>query len=160
MEGKSPAISVVMMGVLLMGLVFSHTPVEAKTTKSCCKSTAARECYNACHSAGAPRYVCPYICKCLIISGTKCPPAYRYLNFVPNTEIGGETNIEEAYTTSDFCKLGCVSSVCSNIMALQESTAGLVSELQESVKVVAENCNNACLDFCNKKSDTAVVAAI
>ncbi|KAI3911594.1 hypothetical protein MKW92_042869 [Papaver armeniacum] len=157
MEGKSPALSAVMVGVLLMGLFLAQTPVEAK---SCCKNTAARNCYNTCRLTGAPRPLCAQGCNCKIISGTKCPKDYPRLNSLLNTETDEETNTKEAYATSDFCKLGCTSSVCSNIMALHKSTAGLVSELEESVKKAAKSCDDACFQFCNKKSDSAAVAAI
>ncbi|KAI3927690.1 hypothetical protein MKW92_000504 [Papaver armeniacum] len=157
MEGKSPALSAVMVGVLLMGLFLAQTPVEAK---SCCKNTAARNCYNACRLPGTPRPVCAAGCNCKIISGTKCPKDYPKLNSLLNTETDEETDTKEAYATSDFCKLGCTSSVCSNIMALHKSTAGLVSEQEESVKEASESCNNACFEFCNKKSDTPDFAAI
>ncbi|KAI3962256.1 hypothetical protein MKW92_015854 [Papaver armeniacum] len=157
MEGKSPALSAVMIGVLLMGLFLAQTPVEAK---SCCKNTAARNCYNTCRLTGAPRPVCAAGCNCKIISGTKCPKDYPRLNSLLNTETDEETDTKEAYATSDFCKLGCASSVCSNIMDLHKSTAGLVSELEESVNEAAKSCDDACFQFCNKKSDSAAVAAI
>ncbi|KAI3962254.1 hypothetical protein MKW92_015852 [Papaver armeniacum] len=157
MEGKSPALSAVMIGVLLMVLFLAQTPVEAK---SCCKNTAARNCYNTCRLTGAPRPVCAAGCNCKIISGTKCPKDYPRLNSLLNTETDEETDTKEAYATSDFCKLGCASSVCSNIMDLHKSTAGLVSELEESVKEAAKSCDNACFQFCNEKSDSAAVAAI
>ncbi|KAI3861249.1 hypothetical protein MKW92_005159 [Papaver armeniacum] len=157
MEAKSPALSAVMIGVLLMGLFLAQTPVEAK---SCCKNTAARNCYNVCRLPGTPRPVCAATCDCKIISGGKCPRDYPKLNSLLNTETDEETDTKEAYATSDFCKLGCASSVCSNIMDLHKSTAGLVSELEESVKEAAKSCDNACFQFCNKKSDSAAVAAI
>ncbi|KAI3962255.1 hypothetical protein MKW92_015853, partial [Papaver armeniacum] len=82
MEAKSPALSAVMVGVLLMGLFLAQTPVEAK---SCCKNTAARNCYNTCRLTGAPRPVCAAGCNCKIISGTKCPKDYPRLNSLLNT---------------------------------------------------------------------------
>ncbi|KAI3880555.1 hypothetical protein MKX03_008820 [Papaver bracteatum] len=157
MEGKSPALSVVVIGVLLMGLVFSHTPVEAK---SCCQNTLARNCYNVCRFAGGSREACAKACNCKIITETDCPSDYPKLNSLQNTETDEETDTKEAYATSDFCKLGCASFVCSNIMAFHKSTAGLVSELEESAKEAAKSCNDACFQFCNKKSESAVVAAI
>ncbi|KAI3919630.1 hypothetical protein MKW92_035098 [Papaver armeniacum] len=156
MEGKSPALSAMMVGVLLMGLFLAQTPVEAK---SCCKNTVARNCYNACRLTGT-RILCAPVCNCKIISGTQCPSDYPKLNSLFNTETVEEANTKEAYATSEFCKLGCTSSVCSNIMALHKSTASLVSELEESVKEAAKSCDNACFQFCNKKSDSAAVAAI
>ncbi|KAI3888435.1 hypothetical protein MKW92_009557 [Papaver armeniacum] len=157
MEGKSPALSAVMIGVLLMGLFLAQTPVEAK---SCCKNTAARNCYNACRLTGAPRPVCAAGCNCKIVPELRCPKDYPTLNSLFNTETVEEANTKEAYATSEFCKLGCTSSVCSNIMALHKSTAGLVSELEESVKEAAKSCDDACFQFCNKESDSAAVAAI
>ncbi|KAI3890344.1 hypothetical protein MKW92_038582 [Papaver armeniacum] len=62
-----------------------------------------------------------------------------------------ETNIEQTYATNDFCKLGCVSSMCNKMIDFHTSAVNIKKE--------AERCNNACFKFCNKKSGTAVVAA-
>ncbi|KAI3950707.1 hypothetical protein MKW92_028014 [Papaver armeniacum] len=131
MEGKSLAtLSAVVIGVLLTGLFIAQTPVEAA-------GCSTNSCYITCMRAtlGAVA-VCASRCGCT-------PSAASV-----------ETNIEQTYATNDFCKLGCVSSMCNKIIDFHTS-AGRVSELKEE----AENCNNACFKFCNKKSGTAVVAA-
>ncbi|KAI3900818.1 hypothetical protein MKW92_040240 [Papaver armeniacum] len=140
MEAKSSALSAVIIGALLMGLFLGMTPVEAK---SCCRDTTARNCYNVCRVPGTPREVCAKLCDCIIISGNKCPSNYPSIRNFLNM-----ANIEETYTTTEFCKLGCASSVCGNIIALQKSAV---------VKEAVEHCNNGCFHLCNKKSNIAVV---
>ncbi|RZC86629.1 hypothetical protein C5167_029979 [Papaver somniferum] len=137
MEGKSPAaLSAMMIGVLLMVLFMAqNTSVEAKPIHWNCETPLARLCFYHCTKDPGTIY-CGFRCGC--------------------TPEGGEPNIDEMIDgTSDFCKLGCVSSMCSKIIALHKS-AGRVSELTE---VAAERCNNTCFQFCSKKSGTVVVAA-
>ncbi|MCL7027375.1 hypothetical protein MKW94_020551 [Papaver nudicaule] len=103
MEGKTPTVSVVMMGAILIGLFLTSTSVEAQ---SCCKDTTARNCYNVCRRLGGSRPVCSASCNCKIISGQT------------------ETTMKGASSTSNFCKLGCATSVCSNIIDLENSRGG------------------------------------
>ncbi|KAI3913500.1 hypothetical protein MKW98_003979 [Papaver atlanticum] len=191
MEGKSPALSAVMIGVLLIGLFLAHTFVEADTPccttynqqkcfhrcreeggskdycsnwcgchscvlsqtpveapKICCMNDTRRNRYEVCLNTGASVASCAGVSGCLIIYGSFCPPNYPH-------KVGDEEKKEQTLqTANDFCKLGCASSVCSNIIALYES-ADSTNKLKEAV----ERCNNACFQFCNKKSDTAAVAA-
>ncbi|KAM0940992.1 putative thionin [Dioscorea sansibarensis] len=97
MEGKGVKVplSVVVMVVLILGL--NQTHVEAK---SCCPTTTARNCYNACLLPGPTRKICAKFCGCTIISGTTCPPNYPSLH---------------------FCELGCASSMCSTISTPENS---------------------------------------
>ncbi|KAI3880510.1 hypothetical protein MKW92_004120 [Papaver armeniacum] len=165
MEGISPALSAVMIGVLLIGLFLAQTSVEAakpccntyngqtpvEAPKICCMNNTRRNRYKDCLNTGASVASCAGVSGCLIISGSFCPPNYPY----PDKEVGEEEKQEQTLpTANDYCKLGCASSVCSNITALYES-ADTTSELKEA----AERCNNACIQFCNKKFDTAAVAA-
>ncbi|KAI3880509.1 hypothetical protein MKW92_004119 [Papaver armeniacum] len=141
MEGKSPALSAVVIGVLLIGLFLARTFVEADTP--CCTGYNQQKCFHRCREESDRDY-CTNWCGC-----HSC--VLRY----PNIKVGGEEKKEQTLpTANDYCKLGCASSVCSNIIALYES-AGHTSELKEAAK----RCNNACFQFCNKKSDTAAVAA-
>ncbi|KAI3938856.1 hypothetical protein MKW92_012479 [Papaver armeniacum] len=129
MEGKSPAtLSAVVIGVLLMGLFITQTPVEAE---NCSKNACYITCMRATLGAVA-------VCA----SGCGCNPSAASV----------ETNIGQTYATNDFCKLGCVSSMCNKIIDFHTS-AGHAKELKEE----AERCNNACFQFCNKKSGTAAV---
>ncbi|KAI3879037.1 hypothetical protein MKX03_019394 [Papaver bracteatum] len=140
MEGKSPAaLSAMIIGVLLMVLsTAQNTPVEAKPIHWNCETPVARLCFSHCIKFSGD-VSCGLDCHC-----------------IPTQLTSDEPNIEKMTDgASDFCKLGCVSYMCSKIIALHKS-AGRVSELTEEA---AERCNNTCIQFCNKKSGTAVVAA-
>ncbi|KAM0937465.1 putative thionin [Dioscorea sansibarensis] len=97
MEGKGVKVplSVVVMVVLILGLNLAQTHVEAK---SCCPTTAARNCYDVCRLAS--QEACAKLCGCIIVPGTTCPPNYPKLH---------------------FCELGCASSMCSTISTLENS---------------------------------------
>ncbi|MCL7034651.1 hypothetical protein MKW94_013334 [Papaver nudicaule] len=120
MEGKFPSLSVVMIAVLLTGLFLEQTPVEADIV--CCNSdNESAQYYTYCRLEYDQR-------RCAAENGCQIQECKQGV-----------------YATNDFCKLGCISSVCSR-----------TSELGESVKEAAERCNNVC----NKKSGTAVLAAV
>ncbi|MCL7029977.1 hypothetical protein MKW94_030439 [Papaver nudicaule] len=145
MEAKSPAFGAVIMGVLLMVLYLEQMPVEAGVT---CDNFVLRSCYKWCHQTFIPtkpedlvQKFCADYCYCEY----DYPLNYRKVlgNFLKTADA--------AYATDEFCKLGCESSMCSNIFSPYKSA--------ESVKEAAERCSNACFQFCNKKSDTAIVAA-
>ncbi|KAM0937470.1 putative thionin [Dioscorea sansibarensis] len=99
MEGKGVKVplSVVVMVVLILGLNLAQTHVEAK---SCCPTTTARNCYNACRFVHNSREFCAKLCGCTIVPGTKCPFDYPSLH---------------------FCESGCASSMCSTISTLENS---------------------------------------
>ncbi|KAG8053595.1 hypothetical protein GUJ93_ZPchr0001g31475 [Zizania palustris] len=130
------------MGVLLLGLVLEQFQVEAK---SCCPSTMARNIYNACRLAGGSRPKCAAASGCKIISGTKCPPGYQKF------QRGLITNFEESDLV-DFCKLGCISSVCSNIYTV-------VWNNNEEGNGVMDRCSDACKRFCTQEADDEVTVA-
>ncbi|KAL8498953.1 hypothetical protein ACS0TY_022057 [Phlomoides rotata] len=102
MEGK-----IVIMSALLVSLVLGQIQVEAK---SCCPSTTARNIYNACRFAGGSRPLCASTSGCRIVDG-KCPNGW-------NNDILGNTGDN---AVNEYCKLGCVSSVCGAITTLQNS---------------------------------------
>ncbi|MCL7049450.1 hypothetical protein MKW94_002636, partial [Papaver nudicaule] len=77
MEGKTPTISAVMMGAILIGLFLASTSVK---DKSCCKDTTARNCYNVCRRLRGSRPVCAASCNCKIISRQTCSRNYPRLN--------------------------------------------------------------------------------
>ncbi|TPQ02564.1 hypothetical protein FJR63_24475, partial [Salmonella enterica] len=108
--------------------------------KSCCPSTSARNIYNTCRFAGGSRPLCAKTSGCKIVDG-KCTPPNDKLSLFPHSE--------EADVT-DFCKLGCTSSVCNNINAFVGS---------EEVNDAVEHCNNACYRFCSKDIDIPTVVA-
>ncbi|KAL8503884.1 hypothetical protein ACS0TY_022566 [Phlomoides rotata] len=134
MEGK-----IVIMSALLVSLVLGQIQVEAK---SCCPSTTARNIYNACRFAGGSRPLCASTSGCRIVDG-KCPNGWNN-DILENT---GDNAVNE------YCKLGCVSSVCGAITTLQNSDAN------EVVNGAVEKCTNACSAFCTKGSITAVETA-
>ncbi|XP_010426909.1 PREDICTED: probable thionin-2.4 [Camelina sativa] len=134
MEGKTLVLS-----VLVMSLFMAQIQVDAK---SCCPSTTARNIYNTCRFAGGSRPVCASASGCKIINSGKCPNGYTH-DILENT--GDAVN--------EYCKLGCVSSVCGALTTLQNSDAS------EIVNVAVEKCANACLTVCTKGSMIAVETA-
>ncbi|RZC86703.1 hypothetical protein C5167_030050 [Papaver somniferum] len=133
------------MGVLILGLFLMQTPVEAK---SCCKSTIGRNCYNACRLRFA-RQVCASTCSCKIVGGNRCPPGYPKLSSSLNSEeFEDQANVEVASQINEYCKLGCVASECDNKITTPQKS-------EEEV----ERCNNACLEICNKNSNTVAITA-
>ncbi|CAN6173898.1 unnamed protein product [Urochloa humidicola] len=134
----SKGVNSVLMSVLLLGLVLQQAQVEGK---SCCRSTAARNCYNTCRFAGTSQTTCATLCGCKHISGNKCPPGYPKLNFLPRFE--GSDRVE-------YCSIGCRSLMCDSM----DNVDGA-----EDVKINAEHCGYACDRFCNGDvGNTPVVA--
>ncbi|KAI3997575.1 hypothetical protein MKX01_029406 [Papaver californicum] len=124
------------LGALNMGVLIK-TPVEAK---SCCKSTVGRNCYNACRLRFA-RKTCASTCSCKIVGGNRCP----------SEEFEEQTNVEDqAYQINEYCKLGCVSSKCGDI---------ITTTPQKNSEEEVEQCNNVCLEHCNKNFNIAAVTA-
>ncbi|KAI3907950.1 hypothetical protein MKW98_003595 [Papaver atlanticum] len=141
---KAP-LGALIMGVLILGLLIVQTPVEAK---SCCKSTVGRNCYNACRLRFA-RQVCASTCSCKIVGGNRCPRGYPKLSgFLNSEDFEDQTNVEDqAYQINEYCKLGCVSSECGdNVITTSQPSQKPDEEV--------ERCNNACLELCNKNSNT------
>ncbi|RLM75599.1 thionin [Panicum miliaceum] len=133
----SKGLKSVIMCVLILGIILE---VEGK---SCCKSTLARNCYNACRLR-FPRPVCATTCGCKIIKGNKCPPGYPKLNLLPNS--AGEPDAIE------YCNLGCVSSMCDTMNNAPEFVS-------EEMKIDMEQCSDTCDRFCNGNARIASVAA-
>ncbi|KAI3894528.1 hypothetical protein MKX03_027558 [Papaver bracteatum] len=132
---KAP-LGALIMGVLILGLLIVQTPVEAKR---CCKTAFGRYCYNLCRLT-SPRTNCDRICNCFRWGG-RCPREYPYLSAY-------QTNVkDQAYQINEYCKLGCVSSECGDNII---NTSQPAQKSDEEV----ERCNNACLEICNKNSNT------
>ncbi|KAJ4905696.1 Thionin-2.2 [Raphanus sativus] len=87
------------------------------------------------------RYVCAQLSGCIVVPGYKCIKKYPY----------GLYNSGE--TVNEYCKLGCASSVCSDLATLQDFDAG------EIVNGAVAQCTNACSHFCTKGSAIAVDTA-
>ncbi|KAI3915298.1 hypothetical protein MKX01_035557 [Papaver californicum] len=138
------ALSAVMIGVLLIGLFLAQSFVEAD---NCCKDYNAKKCFLGCLDEDNSREFCANWCGCKCTSGI-------FLNCGTTLQ-----------TANHLCKLGCASSVCSNIIALYESAAPCElcikqkTELKKTLNQVAGRCNDACFKVCNMKSDAVVVAA-
>ncbi|KAG2572283.1 beta-hordothionin-like isoform X1 [Panicum virgatum] len=132
----SKGLKSVIMCVLILGIIFE---VEGK---SCCKSTLARNCYNACRLRFSQR-VCATTCRCKIIKGTKCPPGFPKLDLLPNS---GEPDAIE------YCNLGCVSSMCDTMNNAPEF-------MDEEMKITMERCSDACDRLCSGDARIASVAA-
>ncbi|EOA31693.1 hypothetical protein CARUB_v10014899mg [Capsella rubella] len=133
MEGKTLILS-----VFVVSLFMAHFQVNAK---SCCPSTNARNIYNACRLMGTSRPICASLSGCKIVNGS-CPGGYPK-DILENT--GDVVN--------EYCKLGCVSSVCSVLTTIQNSDAS------EIVKGAAEKCAITCSTVCAKGSMNAVETA-
>ncbi|XP_010429492.1 PREDICTED: probable thionin-2.4 [Camelina sativa] len=134
MEGKTLIVS-----VLVMSLFMAHIQVDAK---SCCPSTTARNVYNTCRLTGQSQPFCASLSGCKLVSGSVCPPGYKH-DILENT--GGAVN--------EYCKVGCVFSVCSGLTTLQNSDAN------EIVNGAVEKCANACSTICTKGLMNAVETA-
>ncbi|XP_010422125.1 PREDICTED: probable thionin-2.4 [Camelina sativa] len=134
MEGKTLIVS-----VLVMSLFMAQIQVDAK---SCCPSTNARNIYNACRIFGTSRQVCANLSGCKIVSGSTCPNGYTK-DTLENTGVA----------VNEYCKVGCVSSVCGALTTLQNSDAN------EIVNEAVEKCANACSTICTKGSINAVETA-
>ncbi|CAL5080732.1 unnamed protein product [Urochloa decumbens] len=123
----SKGLNCVLLCVLMLGLVLEQARVEGK---SCCKTTTARNCYNVCRLAGRAQQTCASLCGCKIISGSKCPPDFPKLNFLPSYEEADRV---------EYCSFGCRSYLCD----IMDNGAG------EKVKANVERCGYACDRFCN-----------
>ncbi|XP_010464817.1 PREDICTED: probable thionin-2.4 [Camelina sativa] len=132
MEGKNLIVS-----VLVTCLFMAQIQVDAK---SCCPSTNARNIYNICRLVGRPRPVCASMSGCQIVDGS-CPNGYTK-DILENT--GDVVN--------NYCKLGCVSSVCGALITLQNDASEIVNE-------AVRKCADACAKVCTKSSINAVEIA-
>ncbi|EOA18095.1 hypothetical protein CARUB_v10006551mg [Capsella rubella] len=133
MEGKSLILS-----VLLMSLVMAQIQVDAK---SCCPSTTARNVYNVCRAGGGSRPTCTSVSGCKIVDKT-CPPGYPH-DILENSDDA----------INEYCKLGCVSSVCGALITLENSDGN------EIVNGAFEKCALACSTVCTKGSKNGVELA-
>ncbi|CAA7018305.1 unnamed protein product [Microthlaspi erraticum] len=122
MESKT-----VVLGLLIMSLVMAQTQIEAR---SCCPTTNARNVYNTCRLGGIPRPTCASLSGCKLIDGN-CPPGFLKDN-------SGDV-------VNEYCKLGCVSSVCGAITTLQST---------DESEIVNGECTKACSTLCTKGSIT------
>uniref|UniRef100_A0A0D9WQR6 Uncharacterized protein n=1 Tax=Leersia perrieri TaxID=77586 RepID=A0A0D9WQR6_9ORYZ len=128
-----------MMCVLMLGLILQQSQIQVEA-KSCCPSTAARNIYNACRFTGQSRETCSRLSGCKIVDG-KCKPPYIHHTLHPDSD---ESNV------TDFCKLGCTSSVCSNINSFVGNEEG---------NGAVDRCNDACSRFCTTEADTVAVVS-
>ncbi|EOA17735.1 hypothetical protein CARUB_v10006117mg, partial [Capsella rubella] len=96
---------------------------------------------NTCRLPGAPMSVCAGLSGCKIVDGS-CPNGY------PNENLENTGDV-----VSEYCKVGCVSSVCGALSTLQNSDAS------EIVNEAAGNCALACSKVCTKGSMNAVGTA-
>ncbi|EOA37692.1 hypothetical protein CARUB_v10012371mg [Capsella rubella] len=127
MEGKT-----VILSMIIMSLVMAQIQVEAK---SCCPNTAPRNCYNGCRIPGTAKGTCAILCGCKLIEGTTCPPGYTH-DILENS--GDVVN--------EYCKLGCVSSVCGALTTLQNL------DPSEIVNGAVVQCTKSCSNICTKGS--------
>ncbi|EOA29570.1 hypothetical protein CARUB_v10016370mg [Capsella rubella] len=127
------------LSVLVMSLFMAQIQVDAK---SCCPSSTARNIYNTCRFGGVPSSICVGLSGCLLIGGSKCPNGYTY-DVLENT----------GNAVQNYCKLGCVSSVCGALTILENSDASKI------VTGAVEKCVNACSTVCTKGSMNAVEIA-
>ncbi|EOA15653.1 hypothetical protein CARUB_v10006000mg [Capsella rubella] len=134
MEGKTLIIS-----MLVMSLFMAQIQVDAK---SCCPNTFARNIYNTCRFFKFPREDCRKNSGCTFVTSGTCPDGFPR----DNLENTGDV-------VSEYCKVGCVSSVCSALTTLQTSDAS------EIVNKAAGNCALACSTVCTKGSMNAVETA-
>ncbi|KAJ4865928.1 Thionin-2.2 [Raphanus sativus] len=116
----------------------AHNQVEARV---CCPSKEARLAFYVCNRTKATT-TCAQLNGCKIVPETICPSGYPYGHF------GNSGN-----TVNGYCKLGCASSVCSDLATLQDLAAS------EIVNGAVAQCTNACSDFCTKGSANAVDTA-
>uniref|UniRef100_A0A0E0LC22 Uncharacterized protein n=1 Tax=Oryza punctata TaxID=4537 RepID=A0A0E0LC22_ORYPU len=125
--------------VLVLGLVLQHEHIQVEA-KSCCPSTTARNIYNSCRFAGGSRDKCSKLSGCKIVDG-KCKPPFIHHTLHPDSE---ESDV------LDFCKLGCTSSVCSNINTFAGNEEG---------NHAVDRCNEACYRFCTNEAEIVTVVS-
>ncbi|CAA7042921.1 unnamed protein product [Microthlaspi erraticum] len=118
-----------------MCLVMAQTQVEARQ-RACCPNLVAINKYNVCRIAGS-QSTCASISQCILVDGS-CPPGYPY----------GTLELNSGDAVNEYCKLGCVSSVCGAITTLQSF------DKSEIVDGAVEQCTKACLTLCTKGSIT------
>ncbi|XP_019083121.1 PREDICTED: probable thionin-2.4 [Camelina sativa] len=136
MEGKTLILS-----VLVLSLFMAQIQVDAK---SCCPTTTARNLYNVCRITGSPRERCASLSGCKIVSGS-CPNGYNKDIIFSRTQVND--------VVSEYCNVGCVSSVCGALTTLQNSVAS------EIVNGAVNKCVSACSTVCTKNSMNAVETA-
>jgi len=134
MEGKTLIVS-----VLIMSLFMAQNQVDANI---CCPSIQARTFYNACLFAVGSPSSCIRNSSCLDISESTCPRGYtndilentgRLINillFLRTLFVTTRTDqnfiswfwfLSQGDAVTEYCKLGCVSSVCGALTILQNS---------------------------------------
>ncbi|CAL4917945.1 unnamed protein product [Urochloa decumbens] len=137
MEAKRLKISFIVV-VLFLGLALEQITANSE---SCCPSRTARNIYNTCRFTGAPRSSCASMSGCRL-AGQDCA-GYPYLT---HTNSGKANN-----NALEFCKLGCASSVCSNIKAVVGN---------EEANDVLDRCGELCYRFCTEHVDTAATTVV
>uniref|UniRef100_A0A0D9WQR8 Uncharacterized protein n=1 Tax=Leersia perrieri TaxID=77586 RepID=A0A0D9WQR8_9ORYZ len=137
MEAAGKGVKSLIMCLLVLCLVQEMIHVEAK---SCCPSTTARNMYNSCRLAFGTRELCSKLAGCKIVDG-KCKPPFIHHTLHSDSD---ESDV------LDFCKLGCASSVCSNINTFVGNEEGNDS---------MECCNEACNRFCTKEAEIVSVVS-
>ncbi|CAN6287496.1 unnamed protein product [Urochloa humidicola] len=136
MEGKGLKSFIVV--VLFLGLALEQI---AAGSEGCCPSTPARNIYNTCRLTGGSKSMCANLSGCRL-AGQNCA-GYPYLTHSNS----GEANALE------FCKLGCASSVCSNIKSV-------VVGNEAANDVQLDRCGELCYRFCTKHVDTAATTVV
>ncbi|XP_010464815.1 PREDICTED: probable thionin-2.4 [Camelina sativa] len=132
MEGKN-----LILTVLVMSLFIPQIQVDAK---SCCPSSIARSIYISCRLAGSTKSFCARLGKCIFVSAKTCPDGYTNDIFENTGDV-----------VHEYCKLGCVSSVCSALTTLGNSDG---SET-EAIKKCASACSTVCTKGSMNVTETA-----
>ncbi|XP_010454564.1 PREDICTED: probable thionin-2.4 [Camelina sativa] len=138
MEGKTMILS-----MLIMSLMMAQIQVDAVVLKACCPTRAARIIYSACMVKGKGIQYCSDISKCqIVVANIVCP------SLLPHDILGIAGD-----TVTEYCNLGCTSSVCGALTTLRDS------DPSETVNGAVEQCVEICSTLCTKGSITAVETA-
>ncbi|KFK38094.1 hypothetical protein AALP_AA3G068700 [Arabis alpina] len=134
MESKT-----VVLSVLIMSLVMANIQVEGF---ACCPTDAARDIFSECTYSGKVWTFCASLSGCQLNRYHNCPPGYTH---------GILENSGDA--ANEYCKLGCVSSVCGDMTTFKNSDAS------EIMNGAVKKCIKTCSNLCTKGSVTAFQTA-
>ncbi|XP_025810533.1 alpha-hordothionin-like isoform X1 [Panicum hallii] len=135
MEGKSLR-SVYTGSLIMFLLVVGQIQVEAKA-KACCRKLWSATCAKNCIGYGFDLNYCAAQCGCKLTDEDQCHSRWAALP----SESAAEA------TVVDYCKMGCTSSVCNQMIT------DATSEVKKDN--VMKYCGIACHQFCTKGAGTA-----
>ncbi|KFK38156.1 hypothetical protein AALP_AA3G076300 [Arabis alpina] len=135
MEGKRVIISAIIMSIFM-------AQIRVEAIQACCPTREAHKIFDKC-IGGYKGYIrCASVSGCLIIEENNCPPGFTHAIL----ENSGDA-------VNEYCKMGCVSSVCGAMTTLKNS------DESEIMNGAVEKCVKTCSTLYTKGSMAAFQTA-